>query len=331
MTALPSGALRSTTDPLPAAVSPGPARTRPGDGGCLDAGFGEPVRYRLHGNTSCAPIAVLGGISADRFCERWWSPVVGPDGALDPRHRRILSFDWLAAGPSAAGEVSTADQADALARVLDHLGMERMEALVGASYGAMVGLAFAARHPGRLGRLIAISGAHRSTPSATARRLVQREIIRLAETAGKPADGVALARALALTTYRTGDEFDQRFFRSEPGQTVGEIEAYFRHKGEQFARGCNARRYQALSASLDAHCVEPAAIACPVDLVGIESDELVPLGQLRRLAGAIGFHCRLHVVDSPFGHDAFLKSPERINPLIRRLIHASRENRHGIA
>ncbi|MDT8449430.1 MAG: alpha/beta fold hydrolase, partial [Wenzhouxiangellaceae bacterium] len=149
-----------------------PVPNRSGDKRCLDAGFGEPVRYRLHGNPSCAPIAVLGGISADRFCERWWSPVVGPDGALDPRHRRILSFDWLATGTAAAGEVSTADQADALARVLDHLGMERMEALVGASYGAMVGLAFAARHPARLGRLIAISGAHRSTPSATARRLV---------------------------------------------------------------------------------------------------------------------------------------------------------------
>lgn len=111
-------------------------------------------------------------------------------------------MDWLQRPRDGDECISSANQADALAAVLDVLGCAQINVLIGASYCAMVGLAFAARHPQRIRQLVAISGAHRSCASANACRWLQREIIHLAQQSGEDERGLLLARALALTSYR---------------------------------------------------------------------------------------------------------------------------------
>src|SRR5690606_33231884 len=132
-----------------------------------------------------APVLVVqGGISATRHAlasaahpeSGWWEAQAH---GLDARRRRIVSIDWLGADGTLDLVLDPSDQADAIAAVLDALGIARVDAFVGASYGAMVGLQFAARHPQRLACLVAISGAHRSHPPATALRVIQRRIVRL--------------------------------------------------------------------------------------------------------------------------------------------------------
>jgi len=325
MDAVDTKAVQDHSDPHPSGNAVATGRDDCDHEGSLEAGLAEPVRFRMHGASNGWPVVVLGGISADRACDRWWRPVAGAGGALDPRRYRLISIDWMTAGRVQGRGVSTRDHARALGVVLDHLKITRITALVGASYGAMVGLAFAAEYPDCAQRLIAISGAHRSTPAATARRMVQREIIRLAVDDGKPDRGVALARALALTTYRPSDAFNERFHADDPERVVSALKSYLDYNGEAFARRCSAERYLALSESLDEHRVDVDAIGCAVELLGVPSDDVVPLDQLRRLAGMVGFRCRLHIVDSPYGHDAFLKSPELINPLLERLLATGRE------
>ncbi|MDT8408960.1 MAG: alpha/beta fold hydrolase [Wenzhouxiangellaceae bacterium] len=301
-------------------VLPGKLPSRPP----VDASVAHPrlgtIRYRTLGEPGLAPLVVVGGISADRKVDHWWPDITaGDEGGLSPRRFRLISIDWLAQ-LRCGRPVQTGDQADALLAVINDLGLDRIEALVGASYGAMVGLAFAARHGRSLGRLIAISGAHRSRAAATAGRLIQRSIITAAIEHGRPELGVALARTLALTSYRPESLFERRFFDDDPAVTMASLHRYLDYNGERFAGHFDAGRYLALSESLDRHRVEPDRITCPVELIAATSDTLVPLTQMRALAGAIGLNARLHVIDSPFGHDAFLKSPERINPLLARLL-----------
>lgn len=285
------------------------------------------IRFRLIGNDSNPLAVALGGISADRRVDRWWSGVTGMGGALSARRFRLLSMNWPE--PDGEGPESVDGFADALAGLLDVLGFARIHSLVGASFGAMVGLAFGARHADRLDRLIAISGAHRSTPAATAGRLIQREIIASLSRLGAPERGVALARGLALTSYRPASLFDQRFFDPDPDRTINSIQGYLEYNGGQFARQFDAARYLALSTALDRHYVDPARVRCPTELIGVHSDTLVPVSQLRELAGAIGIRARLHLLDSPYGHDAFLKSTELLNPLLARLLDkSSRESTH---
>lgn len=285
------------------------------------------LRYRLSGPPSNPLAIVLGGISADRRIDRWWQGVAGAEGALSGHRFRRLSIDWPVTEDG--GALGVDDFADSLAGVLDAIDVARVPAFVGASFGAMVGLAFAARHPDRIGRLIAISGAHRSTPAATAGRLIQRRIIESLASLGEPARGVALARSLALTSYRPADLFDRRFYDIDPEETLMGLERYFEHNGASFAERFDADRYLALSSALDRHRVDPAAIRCRTELIGVTSDDLVPVSQLRELAGAIGIRARLHLLESPFGHDAFLKSTQLLNPLLTRLLAGSAgENQH---
>ncbi|MEN1727739.1 MAG: homoserine O-succinyltransferase [Pseudomonadota bacterium] len=274
------------------------------------------IRYRLHGRLGAPLRIVLGGVSATRQVQCWWREHYGAGQALNPEHSQILSVDWL----DHATGISTHDQADAIAQVLDHLGIDAAEAFVGASYGAMVGLAFAQRHGHRLKHLIAISGAHCSRPAAQALRQIQRAVLDLGEAQGDPAQGVRWARALALTTYRPAALFDERFKHADPNQTRAELANYLKHQGRRYSNDVSAARYRCLSESLDSHYVLPALIRCRVDLVGVDTDELVPLDQLRELDALLQGTSQLHVLHSTYGHDAFLKEDQALRFLLRRLL-----------
>jgi homoserine O-acetyltransferase len=290
------------------------------------------VRYLWVGVPGAPVIIVQGGISAGRdVCATearpapgWWQALVGAERAIDLARFRILAIDWLGADALQAPSVSSEDQADALASLLDALGVARAEAFIGASYGAMVGLAFAARHGGRLGKLVALAGAHRPHPFATAQRAVQRGIVRLGLANGCVNDALSLARQLALTTYRSGAEIGRRFAGGaeyRDGRFRLAVEDWLEHHGRKFAGSFDARRYLALSESIDLHDIDPKSIRVPTMLVGFTSDRLVPLTDLCELQQRLGAPASLDVIETPCGHDGFLKEPARLAPLLREALH----------
>jgi homoserine O-acetyltransferase len=292
---------------------------------------GVDVRYLWAGAPGAPTVIVQGGISADRdVCGTtehpgpgWWETMIGAGHAIDLDRLRVLAIDWLDAGDLAVSSISSTDQADALAALLDALGITRVEAFVGASYGAMVGLAFAARHAGRLSRLVVLAGAHRPHPFATAQRAVQRGIVRLGLDNGCADDALSLARQLALTTYRSGEEIGRRFVGSvenRDGRFRLPVEDWLEHHGRRFVARFDARRYLALSESIDLHEVDPETVRVPTSLIGFASDRLVPLADLCELQRRLGAPASLEVVETPYGHDGFLKEHERLAPLLREAL-----------
>ncbi|MGY6631358.1 MAG: homoserine O-succinyltransferase MetX [Wenzhouxiangella sp.] len=277
------------------------------------------VLYRLEGPADAPVMAIAGGISADRHVDQWWSDHYGPGRAFDARQYRLLSIDWLGHAWPDGSIVSTHQQAAALVAVMDHFGIARLSHYMGASYGAMVGLALAESSPDRVDEVVAISGAHRSHPAATAQRLIQREIIRLALAAGDEAAGLRLARALALTSYRPASLFAERFDAPSPDGVCARLNRYFDHQARRLHGRFNAERYLSLSASLDQHVVDPRAILCPLTVIAVSSDELVTLEQLQTLAERAP-QARLEIIDSAFGHDAFLKETGRLAELFAQAL-----------
>ncbi len=287
--------------------------------------------YIWCGATDGPTVVVLGGISAGRDVvtfddaapHGWWQALVGNGLAIDLERYRLLSIDWLSPSELGASAVSSEDQADALAALLETLGVTRTHAFVGASYGAMVSLAFAARHPHALERLVLLAGAHRPHPLATAQRSVQRGIVRLGEAGGQLPAALALARQLAMTTYRGSDEFARRFaggpeFRD--GRFRFPVEDYLEHAGQRFAERFDPTRFLALSESIDLHDIAPEQVPTPATLIGFPSDRLVPLSDLCELQRRLHGPASLEVVDSPFGHDAFLKETALLAPLLREAL-----------
>lgn len=291
------------------------------------------VTARLHGREGAPLVVVAGGISAGRFVHRtetnglgWWSDAVSTGGPIDLRRCQVLAFDYApkaakAGAPNDAGTVTitTQDQARLLKLLLNRLGIDKIAAFVGCSYGGMVALAFAERYPGRVNQLIVVSAAHRPHPLATAWRGIQRRILRLALEAGKPEEGVALARELAMTTYRTPEEFADRFDNTAPlhaGQSYPVCE-YLTARGRAYRTHTTPSRWLSLSDSIDRHAVTPEHIKTPTTLVGFTSDRLVPIDDMRELAARLPTLWRLVEAPSLYGHDAFLKEDALVGDILR--------------
>jgi len=295
------------------------------------------LRYFWHGCAEAPTIIVQGGISASRdVCSvgttaGWWDDLVGSGRAIDLERYRVLSIDWLAAADlDGASAVSSEDQADALAALLDALGIAQAQAFVGASYGAMVGLAFAVAFPQRLGRLVAIAGAHRPHPFASAWRALQRNVVALGQLQCDETHGLSLARQLALLSYRTPEEFDARFDAPatlQAGNARCAAEDWLAHHGAEYARRTPTTAFLRLSESIDLHRIAPQDVRVPTTLVAFAEDRLVPADDLRALAAGIAAEVRLHVLHSRYGHDAFLKESDAIGACLGLAFDAAAEAR----
>lgn len=313
-------------------------------GGALRSGL---LAFERTGPADRPLVVVQGGISAGRHVTAtpldptpgWWQGLVGPERAIDTDRFQVLATDWLggigaSSGPgrSAASPegfpinpegfpiVSSHDQARALLALLDELGIETIDRFVGASYGGMVGLAFAALAPERLRGLTAISAAHESHPRASAWRSVQRRIVELGARHGEGKEALELARGLALTTYRSRRELADRFGAPpsvESGRARFAVEGYLEARGRDFAARFSPEAFLALSLAIDLHRVEPERIVTPTTLVAATSDELVPVEQIRDLAARIAAPVRLIEIETRYGHDAFLKEEETIGAIVR--------------
>jgi homoserine O-acetyltransferase/O-succinyltransferase len=215
---------------------------------------------------------------------------------------------------SAFPNISTYDQAELLVRLLNNLGLKSLRAIVGGSYGGMVALAFGERYPERVSRLVVIGAADRTHPMATAWRSVQRQVLRFAVECGRPKEGLKLARALAMSTYRSAEEFEARFdgAPTRDGERFAfPVEQYLFARGNDFAERHHPEAILCLSESIDLHHVDAARIFVPTTIVAIREDQLVPLTDLRGLAARLPI-AKLHEISSIYGHDAFLKESDQL-------------------
>jgi homoserine O-acetyltransferase len=300
---------------------------------------GVKIAWRLTGYPSGSVVAALGGISAGRVVadvehteKGWWCDVIGEGRALDTRRYQVLGIDFLGGSGSSTGpragqtnfpSISAYDQAEVLLRVLDHLKIGRLAGIIGASYGGMVALAFAERFPARVGRIVSISAADRSHPMSTAWRSVQRAVVRYAISHGEGPEGLRLARALAMATYRSPDEFDARFAGPAAridGRFQFPVESYLLARGDAYAATYVPEAFMCLSESIDLHQVDATKIRVPTTLVAVREDQLVPLGDMQALRARLAGPATLVEISSRYGHDAFLKEADVLRAVFARAL-----------
>jgi len=301
------------------------------------------IGFRQYGDPRRPLVIALGGISAGRHiiaCAEeprrgWWEGFVGADLAIDTTKYSVLGIDWLGGSAASTGPgrriddhdsagdafpaIGTRDQARAIVAVLDHLEVGQAHAIVGASYGGMVALSCSVHFPDRIARSVVISAAHRTHPMATALRSLQRGVVRLGLDTGRTADALKLARGIAMTTYRTAEEFVERFDAEARWSAEGArfpVEAYLDHSGRRFAESFSAESFLCLSESIDLHWIDPGAVRTPTTLIAVAGDTLVPPWQMAALRSELRVPTEWHVVESIYGHDAFLKEVEAMSAII---------------
>ena len=290
--------------------------------------FGNTVRAAAIGDPHNKPIVVLGGISADCFpsvrpggSSGWWGALVGAGQAIDANDFYVIGVDF-AADDTGNAAPSTSDQARILSSALAAIGIDQPAIFIGASYGGMVALALAAAEPHLVDKLVLVCAAHEPHPASTAARELQRRVVSLGLIAGRGDEALAIARGMAMLTYRTPDEFEQRFEGgidqpsplccSKPGE-------YLRARGQAFSSVMCPGRFLSLSASIDRHLVDLSRMSAPCLIIGADSDQLVFPGQLRELAAKLE-QSELHLLSSLYGHDMFLKEANRVGEIVARFL-----------
>ena len=295
----------------------------------------------------------------------WWEEVIGPGRAIDTRRFFVICVNSLGScfgstGPASinpeTGEpyrcsfpvLSLEDVARGGREVIRHLGVEKLFATVGPSMGGMTALAFEIVFPGLSNALLIISSATRSLAFATALRSLQREMIRrdpnwsdgnYCEDA-YPITGMRLARKLGMITYRSAEEWRERFGRErsaeecETGDSFAatfEIEAYLENHANKFTGQFDPNSYLYLSRASDLFDVADHGASLEAGIgrievsramvIGVVTDILFPLHQQRELAALFERDSReVEFIELPSiqGHDAFLVDMDNFRPPIAR-------------
>jgi homoserine O-acetyltransferase len=300
----------------------------------------------------------------------WWEPMLGPGKPIDSDRFFVVCVNSLGSCMGSTGPASTnpatgrpyrlgfpelclEDVAEAAFHVLAGLGIERLACVIGPSMGGMSAQALMALHPGMARAAVLISTAPHALPFAIAVRSLQREAIvsdpdfRNGEYSATrpPRHGLRFARKLGVITYRSPQEWSERFGRqrmpvdereARPFAAEFQIESYLEGHAQRFVGGFDPCCYIYLSRAtdwfdaaehgdgdLDAAYARMAPERALV--LGVETDILFTLAQQQRIAEGLargGTAVEFHALPSIQGHDAFLVDFERFAPPVARFLAA---------
>jgi homoserine O-acetyltransferase/O-succinyltransferase len=302
------------------------------------------------------------GISAETGKPGWWDNMIGPSKAFDTGKYFIICSNVLGGcqgttGPSSVNPqtgcpyaisfpvITMGDMVRLQARLMDHLGIERLLAVAGGSMGGMQALEWAVNYPERVTAAIVIATTARHSPQQIAFNEVGRQAI-MADpdwcggnysSAKPPGRGLAIARMVGHITYMSDESMREKFGRRlRDKEKFGfdfsvdfEVESYLRYRGSQFVTRFDANSYLYITKAEDYFDLTNGTGSLAAALgrasarflvISFTSDWLYPSYQsqdivrvLRRSNHDVAY-CDL---PSNYGHDAFLVDVPEQSEVVR--------------
>lgn len=285
--------------------------------------------------------------------EDWWPTMVGKGQLFDPDEVYVVCNSMLCSpygkcGPAtinpATGKpyfldfprTSVRDIVNANILVRKHLGIEKIDLMLGPSIGGFQTLEWVIMEPEVVSRAVFLATAVRGTPYMTAFNESQRMAL-LADPTFKEAKdihggelGLKCARSIALISYRTFEGYNFTQQENDDDTLFADRAAsYQRYQGQKLVnRDFDAYSYWYLTYSLDSmnvgrgrggvtKALESVKADCTV--ISITSDQLFPPKQLRDTAETIK-RAKYYEINSMFGHDGFLIENDQLAAILKPLI-----------
>ena len=296
-------------------------------------------------------IWVCHALTANSDVADWWPHTVEEGRFLDPSRYFIICANFLGShyGTTsplsinpATGEkyyydfpcITVRDMVRCHQLLARHLGIERVKMLIGSSIGGFQCMEWAIMEPSFMEHLALIATTTCSEPWAAAFNESQRMAIRLDRSWGERSDeagldGMAVARSIALISYRGGAAYNATQQDSDIDISFERrAHSYQQYQGEKLRRRFNAFSYYRLSEAVDSHNIarERGSIAEALQrieartlVVAISSDILFPPEAHRPLREYIS-NVEYHLIESEFGHDGFLVEHDKLNRIITNFI-----------
>jgi homoserine O-acetyltransferase len=293
----------------------------------------------------------------------WWDNLIGPGKPLDTDRFFVIGLNNLggchgSTGPSSLNPftqkqwganfpvLTVEDWVASQARLVSHLGIEKLAAVVGGSLGGMQALQWTLSFPERVAHSLVIA----SAPNLTAQNMAFNEVARQAiitdpefhggdyyEHGVVPRRGLRIARMLGHITYLSDDAMGAKFGRKLRGDEIKysfdvefEMESYLRYQGDKFAGEFDANTYLRMTRALD--YFDPALdfggdLAAAFKrakakflVISFTSDWRFAPARSREIVQAL-LDNQLSVsyaeVTAPYGHDAFLMPDPHYHAILR--------------
>jgi homoserine O-acetyltransferase/O-succinyltransferase len=315
------------------------------------------IVHALTGDSHCA-----GGISESYKRGGWWDEMVGPGRLVDTDEHFVVCSNVLggcsgSTGPASVDPatdyqygmrfpiVTISDIVRAQKRLLDDLGVRKLEVVIGGSIGGQQALEWALKFPDFVEKAVPVAATGALGPQGLGMSEIGRRAI-MADpnwqggdyygTGKSPETGLAIARMAGMLTYQSAEGQWERFGREEATRPAlyeefggrFEIESYLHYQGHDLTGRFDANSYLYLTRAMDLYDIgagyashEEAyeRIEAEVLFVGISSDWLFPAREVRaaaELAKAAGAEAHYEEIESLNGHDAFLKDWDELRAAV---------------
>ncbi len=303
----------------------------------------------------------------------WWENMVGPGKGIDTERYFVICTSILGSCGGTTGPCSTnpatgkpygldfpvvtvGDMVKVQRKLLTHLGVEKILAVIGGSLGGMQALEWSLRYPDRVAGVIALATTMRHSALAIAFNEIARQAIMTDPNWQKghyyegprPDTGLAVARMIGHVTYLSDEAMRRKFGRRlQEKNAVSfqfdvdfEVESYLRHQGNKFVARFDANSFLYVTKAADYFDLERrggansaveafAAARARFLVVSFTSDWLYPTYQSKDLVRALkknGRDVSFCEIKADCGHDAFLIPNKRLSGLIGNFLERTR---HG--
>ena len=292
----------------------------------------------------------------------WWDFIVGPGRAFDTNKYFVICSNVIGScngstGPASINpktgkkygmtfpEVSIRDMVNAQAKLVDHLGIDKLFSVAGGSMGGMQVLEWAYSYPGRVKTAIPIATTFRHSAQQIAFNVLGRIAIEVdhkwnrGDYSEQPEKGLALARMIGHITYMSDEAMERKFGREvrkfdssgKPIDSVFEVESFLRYQGESFVKRFDANAYICITKALNnfnlgsnQELIEHFTGSKTKFLViSYSHDWIYPARQSKEIVKVLKYswadvtYCD---ISQDYGHDAFLIEHEEQGVLVSNFL-----------
>ena len=304
----------------------------------------------------------------------WWETLIGPGKSIDTEKFFIICANILGGcmgttGPASINPqtgrpyglsfpvITISDMVNAQVRLIDHLGIDKLFAVIGGSMGGMQVLDWAVRHKERVFAAMPIATAARHSSQNIAFHEVGRQAVMAdpdwcrggyLQQGRVPEKGLGVARMAAHITYLSEEALHQKFGRNLQNRDERtfsfdadfQVESYLRHQGSTFVDRFDANAYLYITRAMDYFDIAAAhgdvlanafrGTRTRFLVVSFTSDWLYPTRESRDIVqalNAVAANVSFVEIESNKGHDAFLLNEPEFFATVAGFINAAAQYR----